>query len=270
MVIHSRLVRRCDATNMFRRVGLPRGASVMVHSSLRDLGYLINGAVDVIEAILEVIGPHGTLLAPAHSGGLTDPADWSNPAVPEAWWDVIRTELNPFNPDTTPVRNRGILAEALLRYPNVHRSNHPISSVAALGKKAEFFTCEHPLHAAEGVGSPYHKLYYEDGYVLLLGVGLDVCTAIHTAEFLADCSYLKETKVKVLATDSAQRQGFVKLERYPGNSTHFLKMEPELAERGLWNEFFLEHYRIACFPLRPAIELALERLAADETYLTTP
>ena len=64
-----------------------------------------------------------------------------------------------FDPDKTPVRNRGILPQDFLRYPSVKRSNHPISSVAAIGEKAEYFTRDHSLHESEGVVSPCHKLY---------------------------------------------------------------------------------------------------------------
>ena len=57
----------------------------MVHSSMSSLGYVVNGALDVIDALLEAVGPEGTLLMPAHTGQLTDPADWKDPTLCPDW-----------------------------------------------------------------------------------------------------------------------------------------------------------------------------------------
>ena len=50
-----------------RTLGSAEGNTVMVHSSLRSLGPLPNGAETVISALLEVLGKDGTLLFPALS-----------------------------------------------------------------------------------------------------------------------------------------------------------------------------------------------------------
>jgi aminoglycoside N3'-acetyltransferase len=56
------------------------GASVVVHAGLEKLGYVVNGALDVIDAIFSLIGRQGTLLVPANSN-LTDPEQWQKPPV---------------------------------------------------------------------------------------------------------------------------------------------------------------------------------------------
>jgi len=117
-----RLLTRTDLTGIFRGLGVSPGMSVIVHSALSGLGYLVNGPYDIIDALRDIVGAEGTLLVPAHSGQLTDPADWVNPPVPEEWMETIRQNMNPFDPQRTPTRNRGVLVDYFLRYSGVKRS----------------------------------------------------------------------------------------------------------------------------------------------------
>ena len=59
-------------------LGVRPGAVVMVHSSLREIGWTIGGPVTVIRALLEVLGSEGTLVMPAESPQMSDPADWND------------------------------------------------------------------------------------------------------------------------------------------------------------------------------------------------
>jgi len=58
--------RRIIADNLLR-LGLRRGGAVLAHSSLRSLGQLPGGAETVITALLDALGPEGTLMMPALS-----------------------------------------------------------------------------------------------------------------------------------------------------------------------------------------------------------
>jgi aminoglycoside 3-N-acetyltransferase len=261
-----RLMTRDALAETFRRAGVRSGMAVMVHASLSGLGYLPNGPYDVIHALLDLVGPQGTLLVPTHSGQLTDPADWRNPPVPAEWIEPIRAAMEPFDPASTPVRNRGLLPEFVLRMPGVHRSPHPLNSVAAIGAGAARFTATHPLDESEGVGSPCHTLYESNGHVLLLGVGLDACTALHTAEFLADSPYLVESRMNVLVG----RNEFRRLRKYPGTSAYFEKLRPILKASGALTELSLGVYPITLVALAPAVEAALTHMKTDPDWLRTP
>ncbi|MEV0131447.1 AAC(3) family N-acetyltransferase [Dactylosporangium sp. NPDC050688] len=166
-------------------LGLPAGATVIVHTSLSRLGWVAGGAQAVVTALLEAVGPAGTLVMPTHSRHLTEPSDWGNPAVPQSWWEVIRSETPAFDPRTTPTYFMGAVVECFRSFPGVLRSAHPTVSFAAHGPDARRITDGHTLDDGLGEGSPLARLYEADAWVLLLGVGHDNNTSLHLAEYRA-------------------------------------------------------------------------------------
>ena len=86
--------------------GLRPGATVLVHTSLRALGWIAGGPVALIQALLDCVGSDGLVAMPAHSSDLTDPAQWQAPPVPAAWLDTLRAHTPAYDPATTPTRRR--------------------------------------------------------------------------------------------------------------------------------------------------------------------
>ena len=165
-----------------RQLGLKAGMVVIVHSSLSSLGWTSGGAVAVIQALMNVITPKGTLVMPTHSGELSDPSHWENPPVPESWWQEIRDTMPAFNPAYTPTRGMGKIVECFRTFPDVKRSNHPQVSFCAWGEHADKVTQNHGLAYGLGKNSPLQKVYDLNGHVLLLGVGHGNNTSLHLAE----------------------------------------------------------------------------------------
>ncbi|EIK4249161.1 AAC(3) family N-acetyltransferase, partial [Salmonella enterica subsp. enterica serovar Infantis] len=102
---------RASLARQMRENGLTLGGTVLVHSSLSSLGWVAGGPVAVIQALLDCVGPQGTIVMPTHSGDLTDPADWRSPPVPADWVQILRNEMPAYDPQTTPTRNMGAVAE---------------------------------------------------------------------------------------------------------------------------------------------------------------
>lgn len=150
----------------FVALGVQPAMTLMVHSSLGRVGWTEGGPIAVIEVLLDVLGPRGTLVMPAESPQLADPAN---------------TQL--FDPQTTPT-TMGAIPETFRSYPGTLRSNHPLGSVCANGHRAREITAQHALELYEGRGTPFEKLYELDAWTLLLGVGFNRCTSLHYAESL--------------------------------------------------------------------------------------
>lgn len=171
-----------DLTRDLSALGVKPGMVLMVHSSLSSIGWISGGPVAVIYALEAVLGPQGTLVMPTHSGDLSDPAEWSNPPVPEDWKDIIRQTTPAFDPCLTPTRDMGKIPETFRNQTGVIRSGHPQVSCAAWGKLAAEITRDHALDFGLGENSPTGKLYQNQGWILLIGVGHDKNTSLHLAE----------------------------------------------------------------------------------------
>lgn len=169
-------------------IGLRPGMTVIVHSSLKAIagtGYIVGGAQAVIEALLTVLTPDGTLAMPTMTTNNTDPAFWSNPPVPESWWETIRAEVPAFDPRKTQTRNMGAIPELFRTYPYVVRSGHPIASFATWGRYAAQLISGDRFADDLGEDSPIGQVYQLGGRVLLLGVGHYNNTSLHLAEHRA-------------------------------------------------------------------------------------
>lgn len=173
-------------TEDFKRLGLSQGMTVLVHASLRSLGWVCGGAVSVILALEDVLGSEGTLVMPSHSYDITDPVHWENPPVPSAWIDLIRNEMPLFYKDLTPTTSMGKIAETFRKQDGVVRSSHPSSSFCAWGKHKEFIIQDTKLDFSQNEQSPLGRVYELGGYILLIGVVHDKNTSLHLAEYKAD------------------------------------------------------------------------------------
>lgn len=184
--MNRKIVLKQDILAALKKVGVRKGQTIMVHTSLSSLGFVCGGAQVVIEALLESVGADGTIMMPSQSWKNLDPTAGVHWEEPEAWWQMIRDNWPAYNKNITPTNTMGAVAEMFRKWPGTLRSDHPARSVAANGKYAQHLTSDHDLSNIFGEGSPIGKLYELDGYVLLIGVGYDKNTSLHLADVRAD------------------------------------------------------------------------------------
>jgi len=170
------IVARDILINGWESLGLKKGDCLMVHSSIKSLGTIIEqfarvnkvrASQIIVESLFDVLGNKGTVVMPALSGT----KQWFNkPAEKRSWNINIKTTTS-------------TLCEEFRKMPGVKRSIHPTHSVVAKGPLAEWLIKDH-LHSKTpcGMGSPYEKLRRVNAYILLIGVGLGQCTFIHHLE----------------------------------------------------------------------------------------
>ena len=121
---------KTDIVAGLQNLGLRRDDHVIVHSSLKSLGYVEGGPDAVIDAVLETVGPGGTMLAP------TNVFDGSMTAFLRTMKEI---DLR------TAVSFTGVIPETLRKRKGAIRSIHPSHPVAAIGGKALELLSEHHL-----------------------------------------------------------------------------------------------------------------------------
>ena len=214
-----------------RALGIQSGTTLLVHSSLSKLGWVAGGAQAVVLALLEILGPEGTLVMPAHTAQLSDPSRWSNPSVPEGWWPAIRAETPAFDPRLTPSQAMGAVAEAFRGHPEALRSAHPLTSFVAVGAHAADVTADHRLGSGFGEHSPLARIYELDGGVLLLGVGHDNNTSLHLAEDRAEFAS-KARHAEGAPMMTPQGRSWVTFEEVVWSNDDFVALGKDFAKTG--------------------------------------
>jgi aminoglycoside 3-N-acetyltransferase len=159
-------VSKQDIKAYLKELGLRKGDTIGVHSSLSSFGHVEGGADAVIDALLETAGKDGNIVMSTHSANLLEVQRTAEEIAMGISWLF---KILPYDPDKTPVTT-GIIPETFRKRKGVIRGSHPSHSVAASGPRAR--------ELSEG----WHRLLELDGYILLIGVGLDRCTAMHLAE----------------------------------------------------------------------------------------
>ena len=152
-----------DVLTFLQDVGIRQNDKVTIHCSLRSIGKIENGADGLIDAFSSYLS-EGLFIVPTHT------------------WDTVVRE-HPFYDVRTTMPCIGTLAKVAAFRPDAVRSLHPTHSVAVFGKNAaEYVQGEENSASPAPIGGCLSRLYEENGKVLLIGVGHDKNTYLHTVD----------------------------------------------------------------------------------------
>ncbi len=142
-------VSRADLVAFWGRLGLRPGQIVLCHSFLPSLGRpATSPEEDVLGSLLDVLGPDGTLFAPAFT------------------YSYFRNEV--YDVQTSP-STVGVLGDLVRAHPGAVRSRDPNFSNAGIGPLAGLFLAR-PTKRSFGPDTFYDRLVQADAQMLLVGV----------------------------------------------------------------------------------------------------
>ncbi|MBO7253448.1 MAG: AAC(3) family N-acetyltransferase [Oscillospiraceae bacterium] len=150
-----------------RALGIAPDDTVLIHTSLRAIGPIENGADGLIDAFRECL-PEGLFLVPTHT------------------WDNVNRQ-NPVYDVRTSIPCIGTLPRVAAFREDGYRSLHPTHSISGWGKDAEVFLGGEEKAGSPGpVGFAWANLARRNAKILLIGVGNNRNTFIHAVDEMVD------------------------------------------------------------------------------------
>ncbi len=201
-------IRKEDILTSLELMDIKKGDVLLVHSALSSIGRVEGSAETVIDAFIEAVGEEGTVVMSTLTG-------WSDP----------------FDADSTPSAV-GLITEKFRQRPQALRSLHPVHSVAAIGKYAEYITKDHDkCETGCGEETPYLKIRDLGGKIVLLGVDMDRNTMMHSLEEEIDADYLLTLDIPAPTYISGYKEKMFTLRKFPPGHRDFLKLTPYLRRK---------------------------------------
>ncbi|HSJ10967.1 MAG TPA: AAC(3) family N-acetyltransferase [Longimicrobiales bacterium] len=237
-------------------LGVGPSATLLVHASLLHLGRLdgiarTDAADRIIDCILDVLGPDGTLVMPASN------------------WDFGRLGSTFDLQATPPAADLGVLATALQRRTGSVRSANPTFSISALGSRAAWLCGGGNMHNM-GFDSAWDRLYRLDAGMLFLGCDLGALSFARYMEMRFGVPYLYNKLFRTPVVDGgvALPQPVVSLLRYADLPVDydFERFAAALRRRGVLREAPLGGGSARVITMHDCFDAGMDCLKEDVHY----
>jgi aminoglycoside 3-N-acetyltransferase len=240
--------------------------ALLVHCSMRRIGWIEGGSATLAAALLDVLGPDATLIVPTHTAGnstTTQAFQAATRGMTPAQVAEVEARIPAFDRASSPSHGMGTLAEHIRRHPGSVRSDHPQASFAALGPRADDLMAVHDLDCHLGERSPLGSLYSADAQVLLLGVGFEACTALHLAEYRLPWALASQT-YRCYRMESGRRVLTEFVAARP-DDTDFHLLGRELDMEPFVRRGHVGYAQARALRMRHAVDFAVEWLTTNRT-----
>jgi aminoglycoside 3-N-acetyltransferase len=246
-----------------RRLGVAPGQTLLVHASLRSLGWVTGGAPAVVSALREAVGPEGHVVVPTGTEANSKTSRVHQAHIATLTPDEVEKyylRMPPFDKGTT-LSGMGAISEALRTADGAARSSHPQSSFAAVGPEADLLMADHPLECHLGPDSPLGKLTKMDAQVLMIEVGYWAFTGFHLAEYLYTPHPPRRKYACVIADGGGRR--WAEYDDVVLDDQKFDDIGHSLEKKVAVRRGKVGHADCRLVPLHAAVEFAAEWLAKD-------
>jgi len=259
-------VTRTDLVAGFDRIGLRPGQVALVHSAMRPFGHVEGGAETVVDALLDVLGPRGTLVVPTFT--------FAHEATTAAGDRLL---IDPANDPS----EMGTISETVRRRPDARRTAAFRHSFAAIGRRAEpIASVDHGL-APFDLRSAFGVMLALDAQVVLLGVTYARSTSHHFAEWLSEVPYrhavvrevrLRQPDGSIIETTMGDYQPRPSPDGsyYGSRATDFNRLGLMLERTGAVSVTPIGNAIVRRFAMRSLIELAVAEAERDHNIFRTP
>ena len=195
-----------DLKQQLETMGLTGKETILIHSSMKAIGAVEGGADTVLDAWMEYFA-EGLLLLPTHT------------------WDNVNADHPVYDYRTTP-SCVGLLTNRFRQRVGVVRSLHPTHSMAGFGKNAvEYLAGEEENNTPCTPGGAYDRLKDCGGKILLVGVGHERNTYIHSVEEVLNIpNRLADQPMKLITVlpDGSEKTVYMR--------KHYNPMQPHISE----------------------------------------
>jgi len=235
-----------STVRQLRDLGVRRSGVLLVHTSYRAVRPVERGPDGLIAALLEALGPGGTLVMPCWSGD----------------------RMMPFDSSSTPADgDLGVVAEHFRHFPGVLRGRHRFA-FAACGPLADAMVGDPVCFPPHGPPSATSRVRDRDGQVLLLGCPQSSNTTIHLAEVEAGVGYRRHKTCLMTSGDASFRLAFAENDHC---CDRFDLTDGWLGERGLLREGPVGNATAHLMDSRDLVDTVVDHLAQDpEVFLHPP
>ena len=230
----------------FVALGLGEGDVLQIHSSLGNLGCVDGGAAAIVDALLQCVGPEGTVFSPVFVE--TSPIECGD------------CKGRPICPSDRP-SEMGMISEELRKRSGALRGcdrTHPFCGIGAHAEEA--ITVQKDVPTLCGPGSVFQWVYELDGYILCIGVGVNLITGFHLPEEALEIPNLgvyEPATGRVYYTPTGKRLNYM----FPG------LVEEMLREAGILRTVRAGLATLHCVPAREFTDFLLAALRDDPTCL---
>jgi aminoglycoside 3-N-acetyltransferase len=251
-----------DLYDCFYEIGIRPGDSLLVHSSLSKIGFVENGATDVVDSLLELISDEGDLLMPSSPNGMLQ-------------LDFVKKD-EVFDVMNTP-SVLGSVTEDFRKREGVKRSLNYLEPVCAYGKNSKYLTEGHFGEISPYTkNSPFHRLTELNGKILYLGVDLDNAgTSLHVLEDSVDFHFpvyaSGEFRVKIM-----DKEGKTHTVTTKAHNPVFSKKRkcneliPMFLESGVCQKVYIGNAESYLFDAKKMLDLMIERYESQKITMYTP